>query len=304
MTYRQLAILFHPDTAPEAIRSKYDLNSYSQALRENYLFLKENLPTAFQSSSTKVSFRQVDSAQVTQCSFSYSDSERIDAIKQAEILATKDLWTLQDLLSAFKGSLMMKCPLPMVPQCINFHGMERTILGLSHQTGRDNRERGKCVYVNFKTKQFIAGTTSLGDADSVTVKSRVPSDYVDHISADILDIHTHPATPHNKDEMLHFSPQDLKSSVKSNNVGSLVIAGDKALFVLKSSKSKDYDKVFGSLQSWWDEISSGTSQVYTQKACKSLGFTLYLLDFGNNDWIARQIDLEQGDKKSYKIKKF
>jgi hypothetical protein len=303
-TYRQLAKLFHPDTAPDVIRGKYDLTSHSQGLTETYDFLKENLPNAQNGSPGEVRFTEVDATNVTACSFIYSDRDRMEAIAEIGALAKKSAWTLSDLSSAFKGSLVMGHPLPTVPQSIDFEPMRNTIVGLSQLTAGDNRERGKSVFIDIKTKQLIVGTTTLGDGESVTIKSTVPSQYADNISAKVLFIHTHPATLRNKDAMLHFSAQDLESFMQSNVFGSLVIARDKALFVLKSSESKDYDPTWGSIHRWWQQGTSATSQEYTQRACRSLGATLYLLDFGTEDWVARQVSLDQRAHKTYRLKDF
>jgi hypothetical protein len=302
-TYIKLARMFHPDTAPNAIREKYDPKSLFQRVQESYEYIKENAPNALRSESKKVHYTQVPETVVSSTSYRWSVTDQGQAIGEAEALRQKKSWSLKDLSSAFRGSLIFSSPLPTVPDSIDFEPFNSTILGLSQLTSDDGRERGKVVFIDIKNKQLIAGTTAIGDEDSVTIKSTIPTQYVERLSAQVLVIHTHPVNSEDGDWSLHFSPQDIKSFMQSDVFGSLVIAGDKALFALKSSNSKtNYDPQKFSLGRWWLEVSSQTPQVYTQKICKALGLNLYLIDFEQGDWTARKVEIKNGATSKYRAK--
>jgi hypothetical protein len=71
--------------------------------------------------------------------------------------------------------------------------------------------------------------------------------------------------------------------------------------VPKDSKT-NYDPQKFSLGRWWLEGSSQTPQVYTQKICKALGLNLYLIDFGQGDWTARKVEIENEATSKYQVK--
>ena len=182
-----------------------------------------------------VQYSPVASTDWTGMSFRFTQADLSLSIADARRLAKEPQWDLKELATAIKASRLTEVPLQTPPLIIDFAKMRPTIRGLSELTSNDGRERGKFVFLDLAHTQLIMGETCTGDRRRVAIFERIPVSEKERALVPVLDLHTHPTNWVTKTAALHFSKADLNSLMKSKELyGSLVIARDAALFVLKS----------------------------------------------------------------------